>query len=102
MYRPRRTVSKIRVGRITREIYACFFVALLLACLVILSGKARAASDGKSYPVDAFNGTWDYPNKSGATTHNLTMQLNADGTVYFSTHVVFPPDEVFKDGQDIL
>ena len=101
MYRPRRTVSKIKVGRITRGIYACFFVALLLACLVIPSGKAQAAGDGKSYPVDAFNGTWDYPSKAGATTHNLTMQLNADGTVYFATHVVFPPDEVFKDGQDI-
>ena len=101
MYRPRRTVSKIRVGRISRGIYACFFVALMLVCLVIPSGKVRAAGAGKSYPVDAFNGTWDYPSKAGATTHNLTMQLNADGTVYFATHLVFPPDEVFKDGQDI-
>ena len=63
MYRPKHTVSKRRAGRILRGIYACFFAALVIAFLMMPSGNVKAAGGGKGYPVDAFNGVWNFTEK---------------------------------------
>ena len=98
MYRPKHTVSKHRAGRILRGICACFFAALVIGIMIMPAKEIQAI--GKVYPVDAFNGVWDYSDKGNATTFTLTMQVNADGTVSYTHYSVLPPDELFKDGME--
>lgn len=101
MYRPKRIVSRRRAGRILRGIYACLFAALVIMCLPVPGKRAYASGAGKVFPVDAFNGEWDYGEASDATTHTLTIQLQSDGTATLTRHLTYPADEVFKNGQVI-
>ena len=86
MYRPKRIVSRRRAGRILRGIYACLFAALVIMCLPVPGKRAYASGAGKVFPVDAFNGEWDYGEASDATMHTLTIQLQSDGTATLTYH----------------
>ena len=100
MYRPKRTFSKGRAGRILRGICACFFAALVIGFMIIPAKEIQAA--GKVYPVEAFNGTWDFEDTVTNSTQTLTIQINGDGTIDYTNYALLPPDEVFKDGLETI
>ena len=87
MYRPKRTVSKRRAGRILRGIYACFFAALFIGIMILPAKEIQAA--GKVYPVDAFNGVWDYSDKGDATTFTLMADLSAVFYVVTKVNLIY-------------